>query len=52
LDAGDVVPTPTFPPEVAKYAPPVAETTVVDAYGKVDALEVELAVKNAAVVEA
>ena len=32
---GVVVPTPTLPPEVAKYAEPLDESAVVEAYGKV-----------------
>jgi Na+-transporting methylmalonyl-CoA/oxaloacetate decarboxylase gamma subunit len=37
---GEVVPIPTFPPDVAKYAEPVEEIAVVEAYGKVEAVVV------------
>lgn len=43
-DEGDVVPIPTFPPAVARYAAPVDVRAVVDAYGNVEA-NVEVAVK-------
>ena len=40
---GEVVPMPTDPPVVAKYAEPVEVMTVVDAYGNIEAtVEVEV----------
>lgn len=36
---GDVVPMPTLPPLVAKYAEPEEVTTVVEAYGKIEAAD-------------
>src|SRR3989344_4371748 len=38
-DEGEVVPSPTEPPEVAKYAEPEEVMAVVEAYGKVLAVE-------------
>ena len=47
LDDGEVLPTPTFPPRVAKYADPVEVRAVVEAYGNVEA-RVDVAWKNGA----
>ena len=38
---GDVVPIPTEPPEVAKYAEPLEVSAVVDAYGNCEAATVD-----------
>ena len=43
-----VVPMPTFPPLVAKYAEPLEVKAVVEAYGNTEAME-EVAVKKLAV---
>ena len=39
-----MVPIPTLPALVAKYAEPVDEITVVEAYGNIEATVVEVAV--------